>query len=106
MSVSFLNPLLFIFPVRQLFFFFLFYQDHPLMKILKRDLAKVFQDHKMIAAVQNNGSNAEDMLILRNRLYKHGITVKFFPNQVMMKQFLYFLWLEFPVQAFHLTPSL
>ncbi|XP_073345599.1 large ribosomal subunit protein uL10m [Pagrus major] len=58
-------------------------EDHPLMKILKKDLNKVFEDHKMIAVVQNNGSNAEDMMILRNRLYKHGITVKFFPNQVM-----------------------
>ena len=66
-------------------FIYLFCQDHPLMKILKRDLEKVFQDHKMIAVVQNNGSNAEDMIILRNRLNKHGITVKFFPNQVMLK---------------------
>lgn len=49
---------------------------------MKRDLEKVFQDCKMVAVVQNNGSNAEDMMILRHRLYKHGITVRFFPNQV------------------------
>ncbi|KAF6727214.1 39S ribosomal protein L10, mitochondrial [Oryzias melastigma] len=54
-----------------------------LMLLIKEDLKKVFQDNKMIAVVQNNNSNAEDMLILRHRLHKHGITVKFFPNQVM-----------------------
>lgn len=52
------------------------------MLILKKDLKKVFQDHKMIAVVQNSASNAEDMMILKHRLQKHGIFVKFFPNQV------------------------
>lgn len=36
----------------------------------------------MIAVVQNNGSNTEDLMILKNRLHKHGVMVKFFPNQV------------------------
>lgn len=36
----------------------------------------------MIAVVQNNASNAEDMMILKHRLHKHGIAVKLFPNQV------------------------
>lgn len=58
------------------------------MLIMKRDLKKVFQDCKMIAVVQNNASNAEDMMILKHRLHKHGITVKFFPNQVMLKFYL------------------
>lgn len=57
------------------------------MLIMKRELKKVFQDHKMIAVVQNNASNAEDMMILKHRLHKHGITVKFFPNQVMRKYY-------------------
>lgn len=52
------------------------------MLIMKRDLKKVFQDCKMIAVVQNNASNAEDMMLLKHRLHKHGISVKFFPNQV------------------------
>ncbi|XP_070708205.1 large ribosomal subunit protein uL10m [Pempheris klunzingeri] len=57
-------------------------EDNALMLILKRDLKKVFQDFKMVAVVQNNNSNAEDMMFLKHRLSKHGITVKFFPNQV------------------------
>ncbi|KAG8008804.1 39S ribosomal protein L10 [Nibea albiflora] len=62
----------------------LFEQDTPLMLIMKRDLEKLFQDCKMIAVVQNNASNAEDMLILKHRLHKHSIAVKFFPNQVTL----------------------
>uniref|UniRef100_A0A3P9LJP4 Large ribosomal subunit protein uL10m n=1 Tax=Oryzias latipes TaxID=8090 RepID=A0A3P9LJP4_ORYLA len=54
-----------------------------LMLLIKEDLKKVFQDYKMIAVVQNNNSNTDDMLTLRHRLHKHGISVKFFPNQVM-----------------------
>lgn len=53
------------------------------MLMMKRNVKTVFQESKMIAVVQNNASNAEDMLVLRHRLHKHGITVKFFPNQVM-----------------------
>lgn len=54
------------------------------MFILKKELKKLFQDNKMIAVVQNNASNAEDMMILKHRLHKHGITVKFMPNQVTL----------------------
>ena len=53
--------------------------------LLKRDLKKVFQDCKMVAVVQNSASSAEDMMLLKNRLFKHGIIVKFFPNQVEIK---------------------
>lgn len=52
---------------------------------MKRDLKNLFKDYKMLTVVQNNGSTAEDMMILRHRLNKHGITVKFFPNEVMLK---------------------
>lgn len=38
----------------------------------------------MIAVVQNSSSSAEDMMTLRHRLYKHNITVKFFPNKVRL----------------------
>lgn len=51
---------------------------------MKRDVTNIFQECKMIAVVQNNSTNAEDMMILKNRLHKHGIVVKFFPNQVMV----------------------
>ncbi|XP_034715586.1 39S ribosomal protein L10, mitochondrial [Etheostoma cragini] len=58
-------------------------EDDPYMSVLKRNLNEVFQDSKMVAVVQNSASNAEDMLILKNRLNKHGIAVKFFPNEVV-----------------------
>lgn len=37
----------------------------------------------MIAVVQNSGSTADEMILLKYKLHKHGITVKFFPNQVV-----------------------
>lgn len=43
----------------------------------------MFQECKMIAVVQNNASNAEDLMILKHRLNKHGIAVRLFPNQVI-----------------------
>ncbi|XP_077595821.1 large ribosomal subunit protein uL10m [Stigmatopora nigra] len=58
-------------------------QESPLMRLSKRDLASVFHDCKMVAVVQNNGSTSADMMMLKNRLHKHNMKVKFFPNQVM-----------------------
>lgn len=52
------------------------------MKILKADLEAVFKKNKMVAVAQNNSSNSEDMLVLKHRLKKNNISVKFFPNQV------------------------
>ncbi len=37
----------------------------------------------MIAVVQNNAINAEDLMVLKHKLKRHNISVKFFPNQVM-----------------------
>ncbi|KAJ8372351.1 hypothetical protein AAFF_G00290400 [Aldrovandia affinis] len=54
-----------------------------LVALMKREVQAVFQECKMIAVVHNSSTNAEDMLNLRHRLRRHGITVKFFPNQVM-----------------------
>lgn len=54
------------------------------MRLMKKDLKTLFQDYKMLAVVQDNASNAEDMLILRHRLHKHGITVKTFPTKVAL----------------------
>ncbi|XP_039992217.1 39S ribosomal protein L10, mitochondrial [Xiphias gladius] len=58
-------------------------EDSALMLLMKRELEKLFQDCKMVAVVQNNASNAADMMSLKHRLYKHGVTIKFFPNQVV-----------------------
>lgn len=49
---------------------------------MKKNVQKVFQECKMIAVVQNNACNAEDMIILKQRLHKYGMFVKLFPNQV------------------------
>ncbi|XP_067431799.1 large ribosomal subunit protein uL10m [Thunnus thynnus] len=58
-------------------------KESDLVLLMKKDLKNVFQDCKMVAVVQNNASSAEDMMILKHRLHKHNITVKFFPNQVI-----------------------
>ncbi|XP_022050261.2 39S ribosomal protein L10, mitochondrial [Acanthochromis polyacanthus] len=58
-------------------------EESSFVLLLKRELKKLFQDYKMVAVVQNCNSNAEDMRTLKHRLHRHGITVKFFPNQVM-----------------------
>lgn len=42
----------------------------------------MFRDHRMIAVCQNVAMSAEDKLLLRHRLRKHGILIKVFPNQV------------------------
>ncbi|XP_047233042.1 39S ribosomal protein L10, mitochondrial [Girardinichthys multiradiatus] len=57
-------------------------EDNGFTLLLKKDLKKVFEECKMIAVVQKNASSAEEMLVLKHRLFKHGIRVKFFPNQV------------------------
>ncbi|KAG7506646.1 39S ribosomal protein L10, mitochondrial [Solea senegalensis] len=59
-------------------------EDTAFTLLLKKNLKNLFQESKMIAVAQNNASTAEDMMILKNRLYKHGINVKFFPNQVTL----------------------
>uniref|UniRef100_A0A673BK13 Large ribosomal subunit protein uL10m n=1 Tax=Sphaeramia orbicularis TaxID=375764 RepID=A0A673BK13_9TELE len=58
-------------------------EESGLILLKKRQLKNLFQDFKMIAVAQNNGSNSEDLMILKNRLHKHGIMIKFFPNQIM-----------------------
>ncbi|CAN9508769.1 unnamed protein product [Ophioblennius macclurei] len=58
-------------------------EETPVMAIMKRKVQTLFEDCKMIAVVQNNNSKSEDMILFKHRLHKHGISVKFFPNQVM-----------------------
>lgn len=59
-------------------------QESGLVLLLKKDLQTMFQDCKMIAVIQNNATNSEDMLLLKHRLHKHGIKIKFIPNQVIL----------------------
>ncbi|KAK2820700.1 hypothetical protein Q5P01_023659 [Channa striata] len=58
-------------------------EENALVMLLKKDLEKLFQNCKMLAVIQNNSCNAEDMRVLKYRLYKHGIYVRFFPNKVV-----------------------
>ncbi|XP_067343394.1 large ribosomal subunit protein uL10m isoform X2 [Channa argus] len=58
-------------------------EENSLVILIKKDLEKLFQNCRMLAVVQNNASNAEDMRLLKHRLYKHGIYVRFFPNKVV-----------------------
>ncbi|MBN3305457.1 RM10 protein, partial [Amia calva] len=60
-------------------------QEHEsgLVVILRREVEQLFQDNKMILVAQNNAITAEDMLLLRHKLHRLNVTVKFYPNQVM-----------------------
>uniref|UniRef100_A0A3B1K3C4 Large ribosomal subunit protein uL10m n=1 Tax=Astyanax mexicanus TaxID=7994 RepID=A0A3B1K3C4_ASTMX len=58
-------------------------QESGLVRFLKKKVETTFEECKMLVVVQNNATNAEDMLLLRHRLHKHDIAIKFFPNQVM-----------------------
>ncbi|XP_033911713.2 large ribosomal subunit protein uL10m [Acipenser ruthenus] len=57
-------------------------EESGLTRLLKREVEALFRDNKMVAVFQNNAVTAEDMLQLKHRLMKHGIAVKFYPNQV------------------------
>ncbi|KAJ8264657.1 hypothetical protein GJAV_G00152200 [Gymnothorax javanicus] len=58
-------------------------EESGLAVLLRREVQAIFQECKMIAVVHNSSTNAEDMLLLKHRLYKHDITIKFYPNQIM-----------------------
>ncbi|XP_036428676.1 39S ribosomal protein L10, mitochondrial isoform X1 [Colossoma macropomum] len=58
-------------------------QESGLVKLLKKEVETMFRECKMIAVVQNNATSAEDMLLLKHRLHRYDITIRFFPNQVI-----------------------
>ncbi|KAM6164481.1 large ribosomal subunit protein uL10m [Rhynchocyon petersi] len=58
-------------------------EETGLIRLLRREIAAVFQDNRMIAVCQNVALSAEDKLHLRHRLRKQKILMKIFPNQVM-----------------------
>lgn len=57
-------------------------QESGLIQLLRRDIAAVFRDHRMIAVCQNVAMSTEDKLLLQHQLRKHRILIKVFPNQV------------------------
>lgn len=58
-------------------------EETGLIRLLRREIAAVFRDNRMIVVCQNVAMSAEDKLFMRHRLRKHKILVKVFPNQVM-----------------------
>ncbi|XP_011815403.1 PREDICTED: 39S ribosomal protein L10, mitochondrial [Colobus angolensis palliatus] len=58
-------------------------QETGLIRLLRREIAAVFQDNRMIAVCQNVALSAEDKLLMRHQLRKHKILMKVFPNQVL-----------------------
>ncbi|KAM8813331.1 large ribosomal subunit protein uL10m [Rhynchonycteris naso] len=58
-------------------------EETGLIRLLRREIAAVFRDSRMIAVCQNVALSAEDKLLLRHRLQKHDILMKVFPNQVL-----------------------
>uniref|UniRef100_A0A8C3VLC0 Large ribosomal subunit protein uL10m n=1 Tax=Catagonus wagneri TaxID=51154 RepID=A0A8C3VLC0_9CETA len=58
-------------------------EETGLVQLLRREIAAVFRDNRMIAVCQNVALSAEDKLLMRHRLRKHKILMKIFPNQVL-----------------------
>lgn len=58
-------------------------EDNGLVVLQKKRLGEIFRDNKMIAVAQDSASCAEDMILFKHRLHKHGISVKFFPSKVV-----------------------
>uniref|UniRef100_A0A8C6E249 Large ribosomal subunit protein uL10m n=1 Tax=Moschus moschiferus TaxID=68415 RepID=A0A8C6E249_MOSMO len=58
-------------------------EETGLIRLLRREIAAVFRDNRMIAVCQNVAMSAEDKLLMRHRLRKHRIVMKVFPNQIL-----------------------
>ncbi|XP_031541940.1 large ribosomal subunit protein uL10m isoform X2 [Vicugna pacos] len=58
-------------------------EETGLVRLLRREIAAVFQDNRMIAVCQNVALSAEDKILIRHQLRKHRILMKIFPNQIL-----------------------
>ncbi|XP_004451328.2 large ribosomal subunit protein uL10m [Dasypus novemcinctus] len=58
-------------------------EETGLIRLLRREIAAVFRDNRMIAVCQNVALSAEDKLLLRHQLRKYKILMKVFPSQVL-----------------------
>ncbi|XP_030397291.1 39S ribosomal protein L10, mitochondrial isoform X2 [Gopherus evgoodei] len=56
-------------------------EENGYAKLLRLQVAETFRDSKMIAVCQHNFTPSEEMLLMKHRLRKHNIHVKFFPNE-------------------------
>ncbi|XP_013870193.1 large ribosomal subunit protein uL10m [Austrofundulus limnaeus] len=52
-------------------------------KLHKQRLERVLENCRMIAVVQNNRCSAHDLTLIKYKLFRHGIIVKFFSNRVL-----------------------
>ncbi|XP_033037355.1 39S ribosomal protein L10, mitochondrial-like [Trachypithecus francoisi] len=58
------------------------FQERGLIRLLRREVAAVFQDSRMTAVCQKVALSAEDKLLLPHQLRKRKILMKVSPNQV------------------------
>ncbi|XP_030077403.1 large ribosomal subunit protein uL10m [Microcaecilia unicolor] len=62
-------------------------EETGLDRLKKKQLEKVLTENKMIAVFQKNPVSSEELLLLRHRLLKHSIHLKFFPNRIVRERF-------------------
>ncbi|XP_039372709.1 39S ribosomal protein L10, mitochondrial isoform X1 [Mauremys reevesii] len=58
-------------------------EENGYAKLLRWQVTETFRDSKMIAVCQHNFTPSEEMLLMKHRLRKHNIHVKFFPNEIV-----------------------
>ncbi|KAM9112420.1 large ribosomal subunit protein uL10m [Pangshura tecta] len=58
-------------------------EENGYAKLLRWQVSEMFRDSKMIAVCQRDFTPSEEMLLMKHRLRKHNIHVKFFPNEIV-----------------------
>ncbi|XP_074834989.1 large ribosomal subunit protein uL10m [Carettochelys insculpta] len=58
-------------------------EENGYVKLLRRQVAEVFRDNRMIAVCQRSYTPSEEMLLMQHRLRKYNIQAKFFPNEIV-----------------------
>ncbi|KAJ6658187.1 hypothetical protein lerEdw1_001454 [Lerista edwardsae] len=58
-------------------------EENGFTRLLRRQVEQAFLENKMIVVCQYNRVPGNDMILMRHRLRKYNIHVKFFPNEIM-----------------------
>ncbi|KAH0626790.1 hypothetical protein JD844_001998 [Phrynosoma platyrhinos] len=58
-------------------------EENGYTRLLRRQVEQTFLENKMIAVCQYNYVPGNDMILMRHRLRKYNIHVKFFPNEIV-----------------------
>ncbi|XP_061448202.1 large ribosomal subunit protein uL10m isoform X2 [Rhineura floridana] len=58
-------------------------EENGYVKLLRRHAKQAFLESKMIAVCQYNSVPGNDMVLMKHRLRKYNIHVKFFPNEIL-----------------------